>query len=155
MQYIKWAGLRSKDQYWNSTKALDLTKAHIRKVTPAMQWRHNHYLCGAGRCAACSCRQSADMMLSANVAPAMTAGTWHCANIVQCQTQGQQWDARFKCDACWLQILTRKNVFNGNVYMEEPAIFACETHVQAGCITHEHTHAMLTAYVRKLMMQCI
>jgi hypothetical protein len=35
LQYVKWAGLRSKDQYWNSTKALDLTKAHIRKVLPA------------------------------------------------------------------------------------------------------------------------
>ena len=32
MQYIKWAGLRSKDEFWGSARAIGLYKDHIRKV---------------------------------------------------------------------------------------------------------------------------
>ena len=32
VQYIKWAGLRSKDEFWSSLRAIGLYKDHIRKV---------------------------------------------------------------------------------------------------------------------------
>ena len=32
VQYIKWARLRSKDEFWSSPRAIGLYKDHIRKV---------------------------------------------------------------------------------------------------------------------------
>jgi hypothetical protein len=150
VQYIKWAGLRSKDQYWNNTKALGLTKAHIRKVmradgvelivcmvlTAAQQLQVLHT---AGM-----------MLLLTKCALSMTAGagTWHHVKVVLCQTEGSWQGAQARCDDCWLQILTCKNVFNGNVYPEEPAIFACKTCIQT-CISRLNTTKVVLMKVGK------
>lgn len=39
-QYIKWAGVPTKDQYWNHTAAINLTKAHIHKVMDSAGMLH-------------------------------------------------------------------------------------------------------------------
>jgi hypothetical protein len=75
MQYVKWAGLQTKDQYWNNTAAINLTQAHINKVIlqmiPAAMGRSS---CGVTW--ACCCWVDTPHLRS----PA----PWHFASDLRC-----------------------------------------------------------------------